>query len=139
MAEFFSIFQLGIFSQQLGKKRYFLALGMGPYFGPKLSVKGTLKRQLAIHTIQDCYGVFCHDSRIISMSIRTFRESHLSLWLSAGFCLAWTENPQFFWLFTFLHTWAFLTCQITEIPVCASTECECYSNLCCSNLLSTCT
>ena len=34
------------------KKRYFLALGMGPYFGPKLSVKGTLAVELNLRETQ---------------------------------------------------------------------------------------
>ena len=39
----FKIIQLGIFSQQLGKKIFALiALGMGPCFGPRLRGKGTL-------------------------------------------------------------------------------------------------
>ena len=38
----FSIFQLGIFGQQLLGKKTFLALGIGTDFSPKLSRKGTL-------------------------------------------------------------------------------------------------
>ena len=33
---FFFCVKLGIFCLELGKKTYFLALGMGPNFGPKI-------------------------------------------------------------------------------------------------------
>ena len=47
--QFFPFFlQLEIFMHQLGKKktRYFLAVGMGPYFSPKLRQNGTLLHHL---------------------------------------------------------------------------------------------
>ena len=44
-SKIFTIFEVGIISQQLGIKDTFLALGMGPYFGPKLGQKRTLDYQ----------------------------------------------------------------------------------------------
>ena len=40
---FLKIFPIGNFKLVTGKFRYFVALGKGPYFGPKLIRKGTMR------------------------------------------------------------------------------------------------
>ena len=49
----FTILEMGIISQQIGNKRNLLALGMGPYFGPKLNRKGTMMSHMVSDFIWD--------------------------------------------------------------------------------------
>ena len=100
--------QIGNFSFRIGKKTYFLALGMGPNFGPKFRRSRALHCLLTILIVMNCcdpltkefqYFVVYHNSVAMRQCFFLSKQFQRSISLlkdgSRSLELLWNRKPHF--------------------------------------------